>query len=1764
MSVTYLKGLCTRYRNLIEKEMRKGEDLVSVEISEENPAVLLRNVETSVRRIKEFGSKLEETMEKWSMAIEGKEIKQGEHEKFSEDSDKVFNLLSEANERSDQLVILEKTLKEHIASLQKPTEMTDPRLEQMITLQSKMQEQILHFQELSLQQHNPRAGTVAVKLPKLELPTYNGDKIKFKEFWDAFEATVHKNMKLSNIEKFNYLRSRLTGPANVAISGLSLSNENYDVAITILRDRFGDTQSVINKHYVELINIQSATNDTTSLRKLYDDLERHLRSLEALHQDVNQDVFISMITSKLPRETLLQLEIQKGPNERWTVKKLRELMKGYITVKESSELQASSVAVQEEKHATAEALMISTKESTSNRNRATSRTAQTEVSNQYREISEPARLLMDSGSQRTYITESLADKLNLKARTTEKISVITFGAERPKIVKTPKVSLTLKLKDGHYLGIDANVVPKITGTVQRKPIPKDVQEKCQHIWKNLQLADTLPERLEDSTVDILVGSDYYLDLILPERIEIQRGFYLLATKLGWILTGRTQETYSSEDEQVMMITNGTVSLTEYCLHSAVSECTFANSIDDFWNLETIGIQDSPHTLDDEQALEIFNRTLKMENNRYQVTWPWKEEFPELPENRELAYGRLKSLINQLQRNPDLLHKYDDIIQDQCKRGIIEKIPSSQSETGIKHYIPHHAVVDLTKPTTKVRIVYDASAKSERGNSSLNECLHRGPVMLHDLCGLLMRFRLKKIGIIADIEKAFLQIGLQEKDRDATRFFWLKDGNKPTVDNNVQVFRFCRVPFGVISSPFLLAATVDHHLRSCNSETAENIRNNIYVDNVITGVDSIQEAVRLYKEAKDIFTSMSMNLRDWSSNAEEFYRSIPNEDQSARENLKILGLVWNLKEDVLTVSGVKHDNKSSPGTKREVLQRIASIFDPLGFFTPVTLNAKLFLQALWQKNLEWDAPLSEEDIQKWTVIATDLVEIQHCQIPRYLGLSGDVTYRLLCFCDASVKAFATVVYLQLISANTSICRLIFSKTRLAPTKQVSMPRLELLAVIIGVRSLHFVESQLKLKISEKILWTDSQCVLHWMKTRKPLTVFVENRVKEIRGSSDLNLQYVASADNPADIASRGTTTETLKNSIRWWNGPSWLTENKSQWPVWSPPASESYNGAVESEYRKPRVMYETKLLVGEGPHGYKETSAEDRNPYGIDDKRFSSFMRLIRVSAWIDRFIRRLKREKTSTGPLTSKELEEARILWIKSIQNQSYRDVYIALTEKKKHNLVNQLGLTLDEDRIIRCVSRLGAAQLTEGARAPILLPKKNHVTDLLIDSCHRKSLHFGVSQTLSMVRQTYWIPQGRAEVRRVLRKCIICKRHEGGPYRMPLMPPLPRKRENESSPFTYTGVDYFGPIYVKANSGTKKVWVCLFTCLVVRSVHLELMQDMSTEEFLLGLRRFIARWGKPKQLISDNASQFKLASSVLEETWSATVHDSDVQSYVANEGIEWQFIVELAPWMGGFYERLIGVVKRCLRKTIGKLCLTSEQLRTLLAEAEAVVNSRPLVYVGDDIHSNICLTPAHFLTLNPKTGIPCNDEEGITTEDPEYLPNISNAEILLQTWKKGQKHLDAFWKAWRNDYLLSLRERMAYKLKEGRIQHNKEPQVGDVVLVKDDLPRGSWKIGRICELRTSQDGQIRSGRVLLPNKKTLNRPLNLLYPIECSKEAETKDRENASENQSTGSPQETSSGNESITIPKVEPVAKEPPNTRQKRQAAQRADEKIKDWLSL
>ena len=419
-------------------------------------------------------------------------------------------------------------------------------------------------------------------------------------------------------------------------------------------------------------------------------------------------------------------------------------------------------------------------------------------------------------------------------------------------------------------------------------------------------------------------------------------------------------------------------------------------------------------------------------------------------------------------------------QDQLQKGVIEAVPEQDSTNTLKHYIPHHEIVTPEKTTTKIRIVFYASAKTRKGSHSLNESLHRGPIILEDLGGLLMRFRLNKVALVADIEKAFLQVGLQPEDRDVTRFFWLKDATKPTLENNVQVLRFARVPFGMISSPFLLAATVKCHLNRAGTPVAKKISDNMYVDNIITRVATTKQADEFYKEAKPLFQSSSLNLREWASNSKEFIQNIPESDRASGDNIKVLGTTWNMDSDTIFING-SDNSPCQVTTKREALQSISRIYDPLGFFSPTTLNGILFIKELWEQELDWDETFSESQQQEWHKLYEELTPLSSLSIPRYIG--GD-EYKLFCFTDASVKAYSAAVYLYSVVGGTANVNLVFSKARVAPTKQLSIPRLELLGVLIGTRCLNYVTQHLQLLVTEQILWTDSQCVLHWLKSCKP--------------------------------------------------------------------------------------------------------------------------------------------------------------------------------------------------------------------------------------------------------------------------------------------------------------------------------------------------------------------------------------------------------------------------------------------------------------------------------------------------------------------------------------------------------------------------------------------------------------------------------------------------------------------------------------------------------
>ncbi|XP_063540086.1 uncharacterized protein LOC134749113 [Cydia strobilella] len=351
-----------------------------------------------------------------------------------------------------------------------------------------------------------------------------------------------------------------------------------------------------------------------------------------------------------------------------------------------------------------------------------------------------------------------------------------------------------------------------------------------------------------------------------------------------------------------------------------------------WSLESIGITDSPKNTREEEAVKYFNETVHYNNGRYEVKWPWIQYPPDLPTNYGLAYGRLKGLLRR--SDESTLSEYDRIIKEQLDAKIIEEIepktvPIYQVSPPV-HYLPHLIVRQEGK---NGRIVYDGSAKIKEGNS-LNECMYRGPSLLEDLTALLIKFRTGKVGITADVEKAFLQIGLQNEDRDVTRFLWVKDPSKELTDDNIRHFRFCRIPFGIISSPFLLTASIRYHISKTNEALLTKIADKCYVDNLVTSVESLDEALRLYDETRTVFNELSMNIRDWVSNDSKFMEKIPkNQSGNQSGKMKILGLIWNLQDDTLQL---KMEDKALETqandelNKKDILRTLARVYDPCGF------------------------------------------------------------------------------------------------------------------------------------------------------------------------------------------------------------------------------------------------------------------------------------------------------------------------------------------------------------------------------------------------------------------------------------------------------------------------------------------------------------------------------------------------------------------------------------------------------------------------------------------------------------------------------------------------------------------------------------------------------------------------------------------------------------------------------------------------------------------
>ena len=468
---------------------------------------------------------------------------------------------------------------------------------------------------------------------------------------------------------------------------------------------------------------------------------------------------------------------------------------------------------------------------------------------------------------------------------------------------------------------------------------------------------------------------------------------------------------------------------------------------------------------------------------------------------------------------------------------------------------------------------------------------------------------------------------------------------------------------------------------------------------------------------------------------------------------------------------------------------------------------------------------------------------------------------------------------------------------------------------------------------------------------------------------------------------------------------------------------------------------------------------------IDPKKYSSLTRLLRISAYVLRFINKLKSHLTGSASkpgkeLSTSEINEAETYWIKTIQASKFDAEIEFLTKSSEMSplpRVKQFGLYKDDKGVLRCKGRLNNADLPTTSKNPILLPSKDDFVRLLIKDVHAKVKHNGVRDTLTTLRENYWVLRGREAAKRIVKECVICRKFEGVPFKPQCIPDLPGMRVSDAPPFTFTGVDFAGPLYIitpkdqqPTEKISEKVYICLFTCASTRAIHLKLTRDVGVNSFLQAFRRFSSRRGLPSTLISDNAKTFKASSKEVVKI----VGSQEVQRYLTNKRVTWKFIVEKAPWWGGFWERLIQSVKRSIKKTVGRTSLNYDELNTLVVEVESLINSRPLTYIYDDEESiSHPLTPSYLISGHKISTMP-NDE---------HFEIMSTHNALTRRQRHHKHLLQQFSRQWKREYLISLRENSTTRSVNG----NRSPiTVGDIVILKNDsTSRAFWKLGKVEQL---------------------------------------------------------------------------------------------------
>lgn len=1610
---------------------------------------------------------------------------------------------------------------------------------------------------------------LSLKLPDISLPEFNGNIEDWETFKQGFRSLVHNDARLGSIQKFHYLKGALkNSKATDLISSLELSADNYNVAWSLLQERFEDNTSLVFRHLQCLFDMNKVdTKSPVATRALLDNIAKHVRGLKQSEVEIPDVLLIFLISSKIDKETHQQWEYQQAMTKSGKLpnfNNMREFLLARCKGLENHQYFRSNTQVpmvinnpkvfNNQHHAPAykyarqtrnalivnsappkcgfccqghlisfcdEFLKLSIKErqqkvinlrlcnnclskhhptrecrssytcktcngrhnsllhigkldsQTPSFKPSTSlvtqhqpklqkhvflATAIIDVYDNYN-VPHPCRVLLDSGSHSNFISERMKQLLGIRM---QKSNVEISGFNLNKTTITHSVTTTIKSRTSDYTTeLEFLIVPNITSSLPDTSI--NINN-----WKipdGITLAD--PQFNIRGRIDMLIGAEIYIQLIWQGQLRLSESHPLLQnTALGWIISGQ-------------LIDEVCKTTTSHC-HLSVND-NLDSKLQRFWELEECNYVYDNMTMDERKCEEHYaNSTSRDSSGRYVVKIPFKSTTSQLGDSMFMASKRLDHLLRRLDKDPTTKNLYQDFINEYQDLGHMEQVPIDSTLDPAKvQYLPHHCIIRPSSTTTKLRVVFDASAKTTSG-FSLNDIQYSGAKVQQDLFPIMIRMRKHRYAIIADVVKMFRQIVMHPAHCDLQRILWKKEGE-------LIAYRLNTVTYGTTSAPFLAARTLQQLAvdEQNNFPLASTVlKRDFYVDDLMTGTETVEEGVKLQKELSLLTERAGMQLSKWCSNHPDILAHLPqsmkqqivqfnDEDEST---IKALGMFWKPSTDKFMFK-IEPNAENRPLSKRLVLSELASLFDPLGLLGPTIVKAKIFMQQLWQKKLEWNHPLTTEDSSSWKKYQKELLTINDIRIDRCLSPLYSVhRYELHGFSDASEIAFGACVYLRAISIDNQVStQLVCSKSRVAPLKQQTIPRLELCGATLLAKLMNITFTALEMNIQESYYWTDSTIVLSWITSSSSrLKTFVGNRVTEIQSTTDpQQWRHVRTDANPADCLSRGLTPLELNKLELWWKGPEYL-----QHPTNSFPINFDTDAYDSSEQRAIKTVL--------------TTSNTPKSEFTNFIERFESNQRMIRVTAHILRFVKNcrnpsynkkhnLRSNKSrviigsseerinhlmSTVPcLTTLELNNSEQLIVKSIQKEVFQEEIKQLLNHKqvaRSSKLNLLNPFLDKHNIMRVGGRITQSDQSYMQKHPVLIPQIHHFTKTLIIKEHLRHLHAGTQATLAAVRQRYWPINGKMAVKQVTTKCHVCRR-VSAPSPTQIMSELPPLRVQQYRAFKNAGVDFCGPFLVKnkkqRNSAATKAYISVFVCFATKALHLEVVSDLTAQAFKAALLRFVSRRGVCANLHSDNGTNFVGTHNERQAVQKFIANhetNQDILDFCSNNNIKWHFIPPRSPHHGGIWEAGVKSVKYHLKRVVKDSVLSFEELTTMSAQVEACLNSRPLTPLSTDPNDLEALTPGHFLVLQPLSTLPDHNLIDLQTN-------------RLTSWQKIQQIVQLFWSRWSTEYLNELQQRKKWTKEQDNIK------VNDLVLIKEEnLPCTQWLLGRVITVREGKDKKVR------------------------------------------------------------------------------------------